>query len=653
MTHPHTVLPNPALDPSTLDRALANAHIGSLLPILRQLTGETRWLAEPFVPDPTRAFEELNDGGLPADVQAEVRSAASAAILDWHRGKPAALPDPGSEDLSAMMSAAMGEPIGEEFSGVVAEQLGFAAYQPTDLSAVIAATRPELRVVIVGAGVSGLIAAINLKKAGIPYLMLDRNERVGGTWAENRYPGARVDIPSDLYSFSFRPKNWTEYFSQRDEIFEYVRDVAAECGVLDGILFGHTVEAATWREKNQNWVVRIAEPDGGMHEVAATALITAAGLHSLPNIPHFDGEESFSGRILHSATWPDDVDLSGQNVAVVGSGASAMQLVVAVADEVKSLSVLQRQPQWVAPNNYYFQKTEASKHWLYDNVPFYRQWFRFRLYWLYTERTFAALPVDPHRAEKGKQVSSLNDAYRKMFNTYIGAQLDGDADLIAKTTPAFPPFGKRLLIDNGWYRTLRRDNVELLVDSIARLTPTGLVTANGEEREIDVLALCTGFQQQRFLFPLQITGRDGVSLVDVWGEDDPKAYLGLATPGFPNLFFLYGPNTNPPGGSWITVAEAQVRYVIEQITRLVTEDLGSIDVKPEVEAAYTAELDSANNAMVYAMEGVSSYYRNSAGRVVTNSPWPVAEYWRRTAHPDPEDFTATARSETRLVQEQV
>ncbi|WP_104103172.1 NAD(P)/FAD-dependent oxidoreductase [Arthrobacter sp. 08Y14] len=653
MTHPHTVLPNPALDPSTLDRALANAHIGSLLPILRQLTGETRWLAEPFVPDPTRAFEELNDGGLPADVQAEVRSAASAAILDWHRGKPAALPDPGSEDLSAMMSAAMGEPIGEEFSGVVAEQLGFAAYQPTDLSAAIAATRPELRVVIVGAGVSGLIAAINLKKAGIPYLMLDRNERVGGTWAENRYPGARVDIPSDLYSFSFRPKNWTEYFSQRDEIFEYVRDVAAECGVLDGILFGHTVEAATWREENQHWVVRFAEPDGGLHEVAATALITAAGLHSLPNIPHFDGEESFLGRILHSAIWPDDVDLSGQKVAVVGSGASAMQLVVAVADEVKALSVLQRQPQWVAPNDYYFQKTDASKHWLYDNVPFYREWFRFRLYWLYTERTFAALPVDPQRAEKGKQVSSLNDAYRKMFNTYIGAQLDGDADLIAKTTPAFPPFGKRLLIDNGWYRTLRRDNVELLVDSIARLTPTGLVTANGEEREIDVLALCTGFQQQRFLFPLQIIGRDGVSLMDVWGEDDPKAYLGLATPGFPNLFFLYGPNTNPPGGSWITVAEAQVRYVVEQITRLVTEDLGSLDVKPEVEAAYTAELDSANNAMVYAMEGVSSYYRNSAGRVVTNSPWPVAEYWRRTAHPDPEDFTATARSETRLVQEQV
>lgn len=643
MTHPHTVTPDSAIDAVALDDALAGAHIGSLLPILRQLTGEERWLQPPFVPAPTRAFEELNDGGLPPEVQAEIRSAASAAILDWHQGKPAALPDPIGPELARMMSAAMGEPIDERFAGVVAEQLGFSPYEPADLSAQIAATRPDLRVLIVGAGVSGLIAAINLKKAGVPYIVLDRNERVGGTWAENRYPGSRVDIPSDLYSFSFRPKNWTEYFSRRDEIFDYVRDVAAEHGVLDDIRLGHTVEAASWQEEQQQWVVRFTDDKGEPHETTATALITAAGLHSIPNIPHFEGEESFAGQILHSATWPDDVDLRGKKVAVVGSGASAMQMVVAVADEVESLSVLQRQPQWVAPNDYYFQPTEATKHWLYDHVPFYREWFRFRLYWLYTERTYAALPVDPRRAEKGKQVSSLNDAYRALFNAYIADQLEGDEELIARTTPAFPPFGKRLLIDNGWYRALRRDNVELLVDSVARLTPTGLVTAGDEEREIDVLALCTGFQQQRYLFPMQITGRDGVTLVDVWGEDDPKAYLGMATPGFPNLFFLYGPNTNPPGGSWITIAEAQVRYVVEHITRLVTEDLGSVDVKPEVEAAYTAELDAANDAMVYAMDGVSSYYRNSTGRVVTNSPWPVAEYWRRTAHPDPDDFTATPR----------
>lgn len=643
MTHPHSVTPNPDLDQSALEEALATAHIGSLLPILRQLTGEERWLAAPFVPVPTRAFEELNDGGLPPEVQAEVRTAAAAAIRDWHHGKPPALPDPSGAELAHMMSAAMGEPITEDYSGVVAEQLGFTAYQPTDLSATIADTRPDLLVVVVGAGVSGLIAAINLKKAGIPFLILDRNEQVGGTWAENRYPGSRVDIPSDLYSFSFRPKNWTEYFSQRDEIFDYVRDVAAEHGVLDEIRLGHTVEGAVWHEDKQQWVVQYLDPSGDSHETAATALITASGLHSMPNIPRFEGEEAFEGQILHSGIWPGDVDLGGKRVAVLGSGASAMQMVVAVSDDVEAMTVLQRQPQWVAPNDYYFQKTEASKHWLYDHVPFYREWFRFRLYWLYTERTFAALPVDPDRADKGKQVSSLNDAYRKLFTAYIASQTGGDEELIAKTTPAFPPFGKRLLIDNGWYRTLRRDNVELLVDSIARLTPTGLVTAGGEEREIDVLALCTGFQQQRFLFPMQIEGRDGVRLVDVWGEDDPKAHLGITTHGFPNLFFLYGPNTNPPGGSWITIAEAQVRYVVEQITRLVTEDLGSLDVKPEVVAAYTAELDTANDAMVYAMDGVSSYYRNSTGRVVTNSPWPVAEYWRRTVRPDPDDFTAAAR----------
>ncbi|WP_241383956.1 flavin-containing monooxygenase [Rhodococcus sp. CH91] len=635
--------PDPELDRDTVRTAVAAGNIPCLLPVLYQLTGEEKWLSPPYVPTPTKGYEEHNDGGFDPQIQAEIRDAVTDAVLDWCNGKPIAHPAPAGAELARLMSTVMGEPVSEHYSPMIAEQLGFTPYTPTDVGSTIRSTRQDFGVVVVGAGISGMTCAINLEKAGIPYTVLERNDRLGGTWWENRYPGARVDIPSDLYSFSFRPKNWSEHFARRDEIFDYVSDVADEYGITDRIRFGHSVDTAAWDENEQHWVLSVTGPDGEKQELRASALVTAAGLHSTPNVPDFEGATDFHGQIVHSAQWPEDLDVRGKRVAVVGSGASAMQLVVAISDQVESMVVLQRQPQWIAPNENYFRQTDDSKNWLFDHIPFYRGWYRFRLYWLYTERTYAALPVDPNREEKGKLVSSLNDAYRAYLTSYLDSQTAGDEKLRRKTLPDYPPFGKRLLIDNGWFTTLRKPHVELLTDNIARLTPTGLVTADGEERDIDVLILCTGFQQQRFLFPMDIRGREGTSLRETWDDDNGRAYLGITTPGFPNLFFLYGPNTNPPGGSYITIAEAQVRYVVEAISRLVTEDLSSIECKPEPYERYNAELDEANSTMVYAMDGVNSYYRNSSGRVVTNSPWPVADYWARTERPDPADFTATKR----------
>lgn len=635
--------PNPNLDRATVHAAVTAGNIPCLLPVLYQLTGEEKWLSPPYLPASTKGFEELNDGGLAPAIQAEIHNAVTDAVLDWCNGKPITHPAPTGSELTRLMSTVMGEPISEVYAPMIAEQLGFAPFTPENVGDLVRTSRPDFGVAIVGAGISGITCAINLEKAGIPYTVLERNDHIGGTWWENRYPGARVDIPSDLYSFSFRPKNWSEYFARRNEIFDYLANVAREAGITDRIRLGHSVDTAVWNADEQLWILSVTGPDGTQHEVRATSLVTAAGLHSTPNIPDFPGTSEFRGEIVHSAQWPEDLDLTGKRVAVVGSGASAMQLVVAIADQVESMAVLQRQPQWIAPNEHYFQQSDATKHWLYDNIPFYRGWYRFRLYWLYTERTFAALPVDPRREEKGKHVSSLNDAYRAHFTAYLKRQLAGEEELQRKTLPDYPPFGKRLLIDNGWFATLRKPHVELLTDSIERLTPDGIVTADGEHRDIDVLILCTGFQQQRFLYPMDIRGTDGTSLRDIWNDDNGRAYLGITTPGFPNLFFLYGPNTNPPGGSYITIAEAQVRYVVESISRLVTEDLAALECKQEPYERYNSELDEANAAMVYAMDGVSSYYRNSSGRVVTNSPWPVPEYWARTANPEPGDFTATKR----------
>ncbi|HEY9310884.1 NAD(P)/FAD-dependent oxidoreductase [Williamsia sp.] len=638
-----TVSPDPNLDRDTVFAGVTSGNIPCLLPVLYQLTGEEKWLAAPYLPTPTKGFEELNDGGLSPEIQEEIHAAATDAILDWSRGKPIAQPVPTGE-LTRLMSAVMGEPIDEIYAPMIAEQLGLAPYVPTNVAAQVESAMPDLGVIVVGAGISGMTCAINLSKAGIPYTVIERNEHVGGTWWENRYPGARVDIPSDLYSFSFHHKNWSENFARRSEIFAYLEDVAREYDLTDNIRLGHSVDSAEWDEKDKRWVVTVTGPDGQQQKMRATALVTAAGLHSTPNVPDFPGRESFRGEVLHSAQWPDDVDLTGKRVAVVGNGASAMQLVVAIADQVESMVVLQRQPQWIAPNEHYFRPSDPAKHWLYEHVPFYREWYRFRLYWLYTERTFAALPVDPKREEKGKQVSSLNDAYRAYFTDYLRTQLDGDAELIGKTLPNRPPFGKRLLIDNGWFTTLQKPNVELLTQRVERLTETGIVTSEAESRDIDVLILCTGFQQQRYLYPMDIRGRDGVELRHSWDDDNGRAYLGITTPGFPNLFFLYGPNTNPPGGSFITIAEAQVRYVVDSLIWMVTDGLATVECRPEPYQQYNDELDEANSRMVYAMDGVDSYYRNSTGRVVTNSPWPVPEYWARTQRPEPADFTVTVRS---------
>lgn len=632
--------PDVALDADELRDALAEANVPCLIGVLYQLTGDARWLAEPYRITPTMGFESHDDGGLPAERVEEIRSAAFTAITDWSAGAPVAHPAPDGAELVTLMSAVMGEPVTEKYVPLAAEQLGFAPFVPDDVTDRCADT--GFSVIVVGAGFSGLAAAVHLKQAGIPFRVLERNDHVGGTWYEANYPGARVDVPNDLYSYSFFHREWSQNFAEPDEIRQYIDDVIAHFDLAPHIETGVSVDGAEWDADGSEWVVKINSGNGS-ETVRATALITAAGLHNTPNIPQFPGLSEFTGEVLHSARWSPETDLRGKKVAVVGAGASAMQVVCKIAEDVEQMVVVQREPHWTTPNEQYFRKQTPARHWLYRNVPFYRAWFRFRLYWIYTERNYPALRVDPNAAEKGRLVSGLNDAYRRNLTAYLRAQLDGREDLIEKSLPKYPPFGKRLLMDNGWFATLRRPNVSLVAEGVDHLTERGLVTDSGETFDVDILILCTGFQQQRYLYPMELRGRDGVELRESWSDDNARAYLGITAPGFPNLFFLYGPNTNPPGGSWLTVAEAQVRYVVEMLTEMVKDDVATVEVREEPFEDYNRELDDTNNAMVYAMDGVESYYRNSTGRVVTNSPWAVPDYFARTSAPNLADYDVTPR----------
>ncbi|MFE5703259.1 NAD(P)-binding domain-containing protein [Rhodococcus koreensis] len=639
MTHP---TPHAYLGRDTVAAALGRANLPTLIPVLFQLTGDERWLAEPYRVTATPGFALHDDGGLPPEVQAEVREAAIDAIVAWHAGQAPAVAEPEGDLLVRLMASAIGEPVPDSLEPLIAEQLGFRPFAAEDVSA-LAAERPDFNVVVIGAGFSGLAAAVKLKQAGVPFVVIERNPAAGGTWFENRYPGARVDVPSDLYSYSFFPRNWTETFSQRDEIHGYVQAVVDHYGLDEHLRTGTAVESVHWDESTGRWTVTTREADGTGAVIDAAVVVTAAGLHSTPRIPGFEGLEAFTGEVVHSARWPAGTDLRGKRVAVVGTGASAMQLAVAVADEVSEMTILQRAPHWVAPNEHYFSASDDTTHWLFDHVPFYRGWHRFRLYWLYTERTAAALPVDPDAASKGKVVSSLNDAFRRFFTQYLVSQLDGDQGLIDKTLPAYPPFGKRLLLDNGWFTMLKKPHVDLLCAGVERLDGNRLVATDGTSREIDVLILCTGFEQQRFLFPLEVKGRNGTDLRAAWEDDDGRAYLGITAPGFPNLFFLYGPNTNPPGGSYLTIAEAQIKYVVSMISTMLSEDLATVECRSEPFEQYNKELDLENDRMVYAQDGVENYYRNARGRVVTNSPWPVARYAELTRSPDLHDFDVSKR----------
>lgn len=630
------------LNDQDLRRAIDVGNIPCLVAVLYQLSGDTRWINAPYIPARTRGFEELDGGGLDENIKREIRDAAFEAILAWSKGADAAIAAPDDAQLVALMSLCMGEPIGPEFAPMVAEQLGFRPFVADDVRDAQAARSSAFKVVVIGAGVSGLASAFALRAAGVDFEVIEKNREVGGTWWENTYPGARVDIPSNLYSWSFTEKNWSEHFSRRDEIKDYIVDTVERHAVRENIRFGCEVQAAHWDEQAQRWRLQLIDANGQVSDLWANAIITATGLHNRPKIPSFAGQESFTGQVMHSARWPADAALEGKRVAVLGTGASAMQIVSAIAPKVESLLVLQRSPQWVAPNENYFKQTPDHTHYLFSHVPFYRQWYRFRLYWLYTERLYAGLVVDPAWKGDGKSVSKLNDVYLKFFTAYLQGRLEGREDLQRKALPGYPPFGKRILLDNGWFDTLKRPNVELLTDGVAQLTADGLVTSSGEHRQIDTLVLCTGFEQQRFLYPIDFYGRDGQRLHDSWEDDDARAYLGITSPGFPNLFYLYGPNTNPGSGSYINTAEAQVRYITRAITTMVRQGIGALECRPQPYERYNRELDEANNRMVYAQPGVKNYYRNSRGRVVTNSPWPMLTYWNLTRQPDLDDYLVTA-----------
>lgn len=629
------------LEPGRLEAAVAVGNIPSLIAVLYQLTEDRCWLSERYRPTRSRGMDDNDAGGLPEQVQAEIRDATVAAVHAWAEGRAPAVPAPTGDELVELMSFCMGEEVPHEYEAMAAELAGFREVAPR---VPVRKGQSELDVVVIGAGVSGLLTSIRLAEAGIQHVVFEKNADVGGSWWENRYPGAGVDTPSYLYSYSFFPRAWSTYFGKRDEVQQYLLDLVDTFDLRPSIRFRTEVVSAVYDEVRQRWAVSTVDAEGRTQTLHATAVVTAVGQLNRPKIPDLPGLDRFSGPLFHSACWPDNLDLSGKRVAVIGTGASAMQIVPAVAEQVAELVVFQRSPQWIAPNADYFRPIEPGKTWLMQHVPYYLAWYRTRLSWNFNDKVHPTLQVDPEWPFPERAVSEVNDAHRRVFTEYLEEQLAGREDLRSKALPQYPPFGKRMLLDNGWFQALKRVNVDLVNEAVIEVTESGVRSASGVFREVDVVVLATGFQATRVLHPMEIRGRSGHAIREVWRDDDASAYLGVTVPDFPNLFLLSGPHTVlGHGGSYITIAEAQVRYILDLLCTMIEQDLGAVEVRQDVHDAYNDRVDSAHRQMVWSHPGMDSWYRNAAGRVVANLPWRIVDYWEMTRSAKLEEYIVEKR----------
>lgn len=479
------------------------------------------------------------------------------------------------------------------------------------------------RIAIVGGGFGGVGAAAMLRRAGYEDITIfEKAERVGGVWHHNTYPGAACDVPSHLYEFSFAPNRWSRRFSPQTEIQAYVEGVARHFGVLDKMRTSTEVKSAVWDEKRDAWRL---ETDAGQHETEI--LITACGQLSVPKTPSIPGLESFEGPAFHTAEWRPDVDLAGKRVAVVGTGCSAIQVVPAIQPIARSVDVYQRSPGWTLPKMDYAYGERARA--LFRRFPVLRRLDRASIFAFHE---LAAAALTRHRW--------LLPAFRALGRRQVKAGIE-DPELRSKVMPR-DEFGcKRVMLTDEWYPALAKPNVDLVSEGIEKVTPTGICDRSGVERKADVLVLATGFASHDFVAPMEIVGDGGRTLAAEWAQV-PSAYLGMSVAGFPNLFFLYGPNTNGGSGSVIYTIEAGIGHVLAALGEMEEAKATRIEVRREAAERFDRELRAALSKTVW-HSGCTSWYVDENGNDPSQWPWLWSTYRRRTERLAPDAYELSRR----------
>lgn len=550
--------------------------------------------------------------------------------------------DPEPRLLQKIMTVGMGEAIDETFIPLLLEQSGLGSQPDYSAKPVRNRIPSGFKILVIGAGLSGMCAAIKLGEAGYDYIVVDKNPEVGGTWYLNRYPGAGVDTPSYFYSYSFElNREWTTYSPLGPEMQDYLVNVSHKYGIRDKIRFETRVKTLRWDEAANVWRITLVSQDGAEDVVEVNAVITAHGpLHrwEWPKIP---GLQDFAGKLMHTAGWDTDFDISDKRVAMIGTGASGAQVGPAIAGKVKDLTIFMRSKHWAIPNPQAGAvPVPEGMRWAVRNIPLFTEYLRFSVYWTASDGLWAGLVMDPAWAENPIAISQENDMVRRYVQDHLNTKLASRPDLIDKLTPDSPLFSKRPIMDAGWFDMFLRDNVTLESTQIDCILPNGIRTADGKEHEFDVIVAATGFTLKKLAGDLEIIGRGGRNLGEEWGEEDPVGYFGTMAPGFPNYFQIHGPNSGPNHGAGVNLlAESQVHYIIECLDEMIERGAAAMEPTQGATDRFNDVVQAQAQRMVWAHPKAKNNFKNSKGRIVISWPFRLLDFWKQAREPKVDDFS--------------
>ena len=615
-----------------LERALDSASFPVIAALLVHFTGDISILDK--LPKPNQVVLGETQGFLTHKDKQIIKKIALKEIGRFFSNS--AFDDiyiPSNEELNEMMNFIVGEEVSSDYVPMMLGDLNITTHtsKPNFL-----ATKSNLEVLIIGAGMSGILAAIKLAEIGIKYKIYEKNNDLGGTWYENQYPGSRVDIANHFYSYSFEENHqWSEHFSRQPELLDYFKKCFHKYDIQKNTYFETQVTDMKFDELNQEWSVN-SICHGEKKTESISIVISCVGQLNQPKVPEINGLKKFQGNMFHSSQWPNFDVISGKKVAVVGTGASAFQIVPSIAKSCKELTIFQRSPPWMFPNPQYHEEVDDGKKWLLKNLPFYSRWYRFLLFYPGSDQLLDSLFIDPAWKVRSDSINQKNDAMRELFTAAMLGQIS-DQSLVDKVIPDYPPFGKRMLQDNGaWLQALHLPNVTLLSEGVECISSKGVVSSS-KELEFDTIIFATGFRAQDFFSPINIDGGSG-SYDKIYG-DSPRSYLGITFSSMPNFFAMYGPGTNlAHAGSIIFNSECQINYICSAIKYMLSNNFKVIRVKPEIEKQYQDRFDKRHEKMVWQHSKVSSWYQNSKGKVVTTSPWRLVEYWNWTNKFNQDDY---------------
>ena len=616
----------------TLERALDSASFPVIAALLVHFTGDISILDK--LPKPNQVVLGETQGFLTHKDKQIIKKIALKEIGRFFSNSAADdIYIPSNEELNEMMNFIVGEEVSSDYVPMMLGDLNITTHtsKPNFL-----ATKSNLEVLIIGAGMSGILAAIKLAEIGIKYKIYEKNNDLGGTWYENQYPGSRVDIANHFYSYSFEENHqWSEHFSRQPELLDYFKKCFHKYDIQKNTYFETQVTDMKFDELNQEWSVN-SICHGEKKTESISIVISCVGQLNQPKVPEINGLKKFQGNMFHSSQWPNFDVISGKKVAVVGTGASAFQIVPSIAKSCKELTIFQRSPPWMFPNPQYHEEVDDGKKWLLKNLPFYSRWYRFLLFYPGSDQLLDSLFIDPAWKVRSDSINQKNDAMRELFTAAMLGQIS-DQSLVDKVIPDYPPFGKRMLQDNGaWLQALHLPNVTLLSEGVECISSKGVVSSS-KELEFDTIIFATGFRAQDFFSPINIDGGSG-SYDKIYG-DSPRSYLGITFSSMPNFFAMYGPGTNlAHAGSIIFNSECQINYICSAIKYMLSNNFKVIRVKPEIEKQYQDRFDKRHEKMVWQHSKVSSWYQNSKGKVVTTSPWRLVEYWNWTNKFNQDDY---------------